>query len=98
MPTKTVPATITCGLCRRTYEYEDDAVNGVGTVDCLPDGYFAGGIWICDDCGSCPECGASRCDWKPRCEHQLDTKEDAYRWALEELPSGGVTPCPLSNT
>lgn len=106
MPVKTKQATITCALCKRAYEYEDDAVNGVGSAECLPDGYLVSGIWICDDCGSCPECGASRCDWKPRCEHQLDTKEDAYRWALEcgpyerveELPSDGPCSAGLGKT
>lgn len=43
---------VTCGICEESYEFEDD-----GTVDCMPDGYLTGGLWICDRCGSCPECG-----------------------------------------
>lgn len=46
--------TITCSLCGQVYEYEDE-----GTMDSMPDGYFHGSDWICDSCGSCPECGKS---------------------------------------
>ena len=53
-----VTSTITCDYCHQSYEYEDDAVDGVGTLECLPDGYFLpSGEWMCDTCGSCPKCG-----------------------------------------
>lgn len=56
----TTPAKITCDYCRVVYDFDDDAIDGIGSVDCLPDGYFPGdGTWMCDDCGSCPECGRS---------------------------------------
>jgi hypothetical protein len=47
---------IKCDYCKQDYEYEHDD----GTVDCLPDGYILPtGEWICDECGSCPECGTT---------------------------------------
>jgi len=53
-------ATYECDYCHKGYEFEDDAFDGVGSAECLPDGYFLGdGTWMCDDCGSCPNCGRS---------------------------------------
>lgn len=46
---------IKCDYCGEIHEFEDD-----GSVDCMPNGYILPtGEWICDDCGSCPECGKS---------------------------------------
>lgn len=50
----TKPATIHCDYCYESYEFDDDGI----TADCMPDGYILPtGEWMCDDCGSCPECG-----------------------------------------
>ena len=57
---RTELSTYECDYCHKGYEFEDDAVDGMGSAECLPDGYFLGdGTWMCDDCGSCPECGRS---------------------------------------
>ncbi len=52
---------ITCDICGESYEYEDEDHTGRDWIDAeaLPDGYFVDGMWICDKCGSCPECGRS---------------------------------------
>ena len=48
---KTTPAKITCDYCQESFDYDDDTVDGVGSADCLPDGYLLpDGDWICDDC------------------------------------------------
>jgi hypothetical protein len=55
-----------CDICGDTYEYVTLAANaksGNIPADDLPDGYFIPNhitkkwLWICDTCGSCPECG-----------------------------------------
>ena len=50
-------AKIKCDICGENYEYEE--------MD-MPDGYLTNGKWICDACGSCPNCGRSLEDeeWK----------------------------------
>lgn len=57
-----------CAICGDTYEYEvlkSDADKGTISVDEMPDGYYIPNTqkrcfeWICDLCGSCPECGKS---------------------------------------
>ena len=86
---------ITCEVCKEVYEYEerywlgDDGVENASAED-VPDGYFVPHyqtnqwVWICDGCGSCPKCGASRVEpRKPRCEHQLRHKEaDGLCWKI----------------
>jgi len=58
VPTK--PATIECDYCHKSYDFEDDMVDGIGSAECMPDGYILPtGEWICQDCGGCPECGRS---------------------------------------
>ena len=43
--------TIICSVCHIKFEFEDDAVNGVGSAECLPDGVITpAGDWVCDDC------------------------------------------------
>ena len=92
---KTRQAKITCEVCKETIEYEErywldkDGIDN-SPVEDVPDGYFVPHyetnkwVWICDDCGSCPKCGASRVEpRKPRCEHQMHKKEqDNLRWQL----------------
>jgi len=56
-----------CDVCGNSFDYEvwkDADVKGEdGTIsrpaEELPDGYLIFGKWICDDCGSCSECGTS---------------------------------------
>ena len=52
---------ITCDICKTKYDYTpnkwvDDGIP-YESVDEMPDGYFIGGLWVCDACGSCPNCG-----------------------------------------
>ncbi len=53
----TKPVKIKCDFCKTTFNFDDDAVDGIGSAECLPDGYLFDGKWMCDACGSCPECG-----------------------------------------
>ena len=52
---------ITCDICGETYAYESSGENDEA-ADNLPDGYFVPDykrkvwLWICDKCGSCPDC------------------------------------------
>ena len=88
-------AKITCEVCKETQEYEEHywmGENNIEEVDAesVPDGYFVPHpitnkwVWVCDGCGSCPVCGSSRVEpRKPRCEHQIHTKEDDdLRWKI----------------
>ena len=55
---------IECDNCHEKFEYEADTWIGQDgytyeDVETMPDGYFRSGLWICDNCGSCPECGKS---------------------------------------
>ena len=60
-----VKKTITCDICGEKYEYEESkdplSIDPDGTevrsAEDLPDGYLVDGLWICDSCGSCPNCG-----------------------------------------
>lgn len=77
----TKAATITCDSCKRVYDFDDDAVDGAGSADCLPDGYLVSGLWICDECGSCSTCGMTKVDYKPKCDHAIPEREaDGIRW------------------
>jgi len=54
-----ITKTIQCDTCKQVYEFEEEVVP-IGTpmpAENLPDGYLIHGEWICDECGSCPECG-----------------------------------------
>lgn len=47
---------IECCSCFKVYTWEEPK-EYTGT-EYMPDGYFIPeGKWICDRCGSCPECG-----------------------------------------
>ena len=51
---------IQCSNCNKKYEYDEPKPiqdSEMKSADNLPDGYFRNGNWICDNCGSCPECG-----------------------------------------
>jgi hypothetical protein len=55
---------ITCDVCNNSFDYQVWDIKGIGENDArpadeLPDGYLIGGYWICQDCGSCSECGTS---------------------------------------
>ncbi len=51
MTNATQPAAITCADCKESFDYDDDTVDGVGSADCLPDGYLLpNGEWVCADC------------------------------------------------
>jgi len=59
---------ITCDVCGNEFHYQENEPQSVEEektfetfrpADELPDGYLIGGNWICDDCGSCSECGTS---------------------------------------
>ncbi len=54
---------ITCDVCNNSFDYEvwkdAEAKDGSRPAEELPDGYLIFGKWICQDCGSCSECGAS---------------------------------------
>lgn len=86
---------MSCRLCGESFEYGQENSALVDTSD-LPDGYFVpesetGWVWVCDDCGSCPTCGASRVDYKPRCEHQAHSKDGPLRWGLlREVRNDGM--------
>ncbi len=43
---KTVVDSVTCNKCEERFEFDDD-----GTTQCMPDGYFRGSDWYCDECG-----------------------------------------------
>lgn len=53
--------TIQCDVCQSEFEYELWATesDNYRPADELPDGYLIYGQWICDECGSCSECGKS---------------------------------------
>jgi len=58
---------IICDVCENSFDYEvwknAEVKEEDGTIsrpaDELPDGFLIFGKWICDDCGSCSECGRS---------------------------------------
>lgn len=52
---------IICDVCSQSFEYEvwPEVKGDVRPADELPDGYLIAGLWICDGCGSCSECGKS---------------------------------------
>jgi len=61
-------ASIICDVCHNSFEYEEwknaDFIDeSDGTIsrpaEELPEGYLIAGKWICQDCGSCSECGKS---------------------------------------
>ena len=59
MSIETTPAKITCADCKESFDYDDDTVNGVGSADCLPDGYLLpSGDWVCIDCAERHEEGS----------------------------------------
>lgn len=50
---------IQCDVCKEFFSYEVDRDAKIESTDILPDGYLVSGDWICDNCGSCSNCGKS---------------------------------------
>ncbi len=60
-PLKFRDATIKCDKCGEVFQYREPDYPIV-PADYLPDGYFIGGSWVCDKCGSCRCCGQEALD------------------------------------
>jgi hypothetical protein len=77
-----VTKTYRCDICQVDYEYEEwdvptTIIDGISyrSAEELPDGYFLpNGMWICDECGSCPNCGTTLEKEPDKRAHMVDSK------------------------